>query len=94
MRNRFQFYEVVLVSLDASDESLRGQEGTVLGMSYDEQSHRWGYAVSMETTGVVCDFDERQLTTTGKHRNRADFYPGDTLKVQVDPNTGRGSIME
>ncbi|MCA9117657.1 MAG: immunity protein 31, partial [Planctomycetaceae bacterium] len=94
MKSRFQFYEVVLIaeSDDASRESVIGEEGTVLGMSQDAESGRWSYAVSMKSTGDVRNFDEQQLKPTGKQRDRSDFYSGDFVKVEVDPNTGRGSI--
>ncbi len=93
MKNRFQFYEVVLVtaSNDVSLESVIGEEGTILGMAQDEESQRWSYSVSIASTGEVWNFDERQLESTGKHQNRSDVYSGDAVKVQVDPDTGRGS---
>ena len=92
MKNRFQFYEVVVVT-ESDDNNLKsviGQEGTILGMA--EESSRWSYSVSMAPTGVVWTFEEQQLKPTGRRQERSDLYSGDVVKVQVDPNTGRGSV--
>lgn len=94
MKNRFQFYEVVIV-VDNNKESLQaliGQEGTILGMSQDEESEEWGYGVSMESISETWDIAERYLKSTGKIRKRSDFYSGDSVKVIVDPNTEEGSL--
>lgn len=94
MKNRFQFYEVVAVvaSDESSLESVIGKEGTILGMAQDEESQRWSYSVSIASTDKVWTFDERQLESTGKYQNRSDVYSNDTVRVQVDPDTGRGSV--
>lgn len=96
MSNRFEFYEIVVV-VDTTDARLTpvvGEEGTILGMSQDDKSGRWGYAVSITSTDVVWDCDEQQLESTGKRRTRSDFYSGGSVKVEVDQNTGRGSITK
>lgn len=94
MSNRFQFYEVVVVTAfkNVSQQSIMGMQGTVLGMGQDEETKGWNYAVSMDSTGIVWCFDEEQLTSTGNHKKREDFYSGETIKVHVEPKTGRGSI--
>ena len=61
-------------------------------MAEDEESNRWSYAVSMASTGDVWNFEEQQLKPTGRRQERCDLYSGDLVKVQVDPNTGRGSV--
>lgn len=84
MNNRFQFYEVVVVIDTETDcpDSVMGREGTVLGMAQDEKAARWTYAVSIESTGKVWNFNERQLMSTGKQRNRSDLYSGDSIQVK------------
>ena len=96
MKNRFQFYEVVVV-VDNKKESLQaliGREGTILGMSQDEESEEWGYAVSIESTGETWDIAGRYLESTGKILKRSDFYSEDSVKVKVEPNTGEGSLKD
>lgn len=94
MKNRFNFYEVVVVNIscDYNTEKLIGEEGVILGMSQDEDNGQWSYAVSMSSTGAVWSLYEQQLATTGKYCNRADIYSGESVKVIVDQNTGRGEI--
>ncbi|WP_299463545.1 Imm31 family immunity protein, partial [uncultured Gimesia sp.] len=96
MQHQFQFYEVVVVVENEDDnlQAVAGQEGTILGMSQNEESGHWGYAVSMTDTGIVCSIDESYLKSTGKIQRRSDFYSGDSVKVQVDPNTGEGSLKK
>lgn len=94
MSKKFDFYEVVTV-IGTSHEQLStilGEEGTVLGMSQDEESGMWGYAVSMTSSGEVWDIDEEHLESTGQKKNRADFYTGDSVHVKVDPESGEGSL--
>ncbi len=94
MKNLFNFYEVVKV-IDNSDsklESIFGLEGTILGMSQDEESGQWGYAVSISPINETWDIEEQFLERTGKTRKRSDFYSGETIRVKVDPKTGEGYI--
>lgn len=96
MKNRFQFYEVVVV-VDNNNESLQaliGREGTILGMAQEEESEEWGYVVSIESIGETWDIAERYLESTGKFRKRSDFYSGESVKVKVDPKTGEGSLKD
>lgn len=94
MKNKFQFYEVVEV-IDNNAASLKniiGEEGTILGMAEDENSHQWSYGVSMTSTGTVRCIDERYLQSKGKFKNRSDFYSGESIKINTDPHTGRGML--
>ncbi|WP_197999428.1 Imm31 family immunity protein [Gimesia chilikensis] len=95
-KNQFQFYEVVVVEA-GSDQSLRGisgEEGAILGMSQDEETGCWGYAVSLFSTQETWDVSESQLIKTGRMKQRSDFYSGDSIRVIVDPESGEGSLKE
>lgn len=96
MSKRFQFFEVVVVTgcSNIQQQALIGSEGTILGMAQDEESKCNNYAVSMDSTGIVYCFDEWQLASTGRMKNREDFYSGESLKVIVDPKTGKGSVRQ
>ncbi len=94
MKNKFDFFEVVRVIGTADDQlaPIHGQEGTILGMSQGEESRKWGYAVSMTSSGEVWDIDEEHLESTGQKKDRSDFYTGKAVRVKVDPVSGEGSL--
>ena len=96
MKNKFQFYEVVrVINCDQiKNKDLLGEEGTVLGMSQNEEDGHWVYAVSMPSTGTNNCIREDSLESTGRMKQRSDFYSGDSIRVIVDPETGEGSIKE
>lgn len=96
MKNKFQFYEVVKV-IDSSKPKLKefsGEEGAVLGMAQSEHSDRWSYGVMLSSIDEIRSFYEEDLVSTSKILKRSDFYSGETVKVQVDPITGEGSLKD
>lgn len=57
MKPKFQFFEVVQLGLDSYSHNL---EGTVLGMSRDEDG-KWDYAVFLAEKEEVYMFSEESL---------------------------------
>ena len=91
MKNKFNFYEVIkILDLDKDLKEIHGLEGTVLGMSQDDDG-AWGYAVSVKNE--CWDISETNMVSTGKFSKREDFYPGDTVKVIVNEK-GKGELKE
>jgi hypothetical protein len=92
MQNCFDFYEVVRIeSHTPKYREINGQEGVILGMSQaDDMS--WRYAVQLLDSEDVWDIPEGELTSAGLAMKREDIYPGDSIRVNVDPDTGEGSV--
>jgi hypothetical protein len=86
---KYEFYEIVRVRVPKK----HGEEGTVLGKSQDG-SGKWGYAIYIHSSEEVWNFRENELESTGRMNNREAFYDGTGITVQVDPNTGEGSLVE
>jgi hypothetical protein len=92
MQNRFDFYEVVRIeSRKPRYQEIYGQEGVILGMS-QAQDLSWGYAVQLLDSEDGWAIPEEELTSAGRSMKREDIYPGDSIRVKVDPNTGEGSV--
>ena len=90
--NKFDFFEIVKVnSKYTRDTGIVGLEGTVLGMAENDDGV-WGYAVHLDKFNRLWDFMEWQLEPTGRKDDPKKFYDGTSIKVKVDPKTGKGSI--
>lgn len=96
VNTQFDFYEVVIIDGASNDGLLEidGHEGIVLGKAYDQAATSWTYAVSVIATGIVWSVAERCLRSTGKRVDRSQVYSGDVVRVEVDPNSGDGSIVQ
>lgn len=96
MTNKFNFYDVVkVVSTKISLRNINDSEGVILGMSQNEATGRWGYAVSIyKDEGLVWDVMEEDLKSTGKKVDSKSFQTGDVIKVQVDPKSGKGNFID
>jgi hypothetical protein len=87
---RFAFFEKVrLDSPAATKAAVQGQIGAVLGRAQGDDG-TWHYAVHIYATGICWSCSEHELSPTGEHADRADFYDGTSVRVRVD-ETGRGS---
>lgn len=94
-KNKFDFYEVVkVVSNKPNLQEINGKEGTIIGMSKNEQTGNWGYAVTIHESEDGWDILECDLRSTGKKRKREEFYTGETVKVRVDPETGESILVD
>ena len=96
MKNKFDFYDVVLVSSTKSKLSeITNTEGVILGMAQNEETDNWGYSVSMYVDSDLCwHVMEEDLIATGKRAKEEDFYSGESVRVRVDPETGEGEIAD
>ncbi len=94
MKNQFDFYEVVVISEndDAVLAELAGQCGAVLGMAQNDETGHWVYSVSLDSTGDVWNIGAENLKATGEAKTRSDYYSGESIKVNVDPESGEGSF--
>lgn len=96
MKNKYEFYEIVKISSNkVSLKEINNSEGTILGMAKNEETGRWGYAVSVILdNGLVWDVMEEDLKPTGKKADPKEFMSGESIKIEVDPETGEGSISD
>lgn len=88
----FDFYEVVTI-LPSRDLPIRlwNTEGVILGRAQDENG-LWEYGVMVSADGDYCwQLKENVLQSCGRVLRREDVYSGESIKVIVDPKTGRGS---
>jgi hypothetical protein len=63
---------------------ISGLSGAILGMAENDDCD-WIYAVHILDTDESWDVRESELTTTGNYMKREDFYEGDSLRVEVEP---------
>jgi len=96
MNNKFNFYEIVQIC--SSEQTLievNGCKGVILGMSQCENTGKWGYAVSVYTDdGFVWDIMEENLISTGNFTDPDEFSTSESIKVHVDPKTGKGNVVK
>lgn len=94
MTNKYNFYTVVkVVSNKFSLRKIYHCEGVIVGMSQNEITGRWGYAVSIyNDNGLVWSIMEEDLQTTGKSVDPKDRQSVETIKVEVDNKTGEAII--
>src|SRR3990167_1407905 len=96
MKNKFDFYEVVIIaSTKPNLHKINGTKGVILGMAQNEKTGRWGYAISMYTDNGLCwHIMEEDLISTGEKAKKEDFYTGESVKIRVDLETGEGRLAE
>jgi hypothetical protein len=94
MGPKFDFYEVVRVlPCDIVPARLWGTLGVVLGLTDDEGSVGWEYAVQMFSDDDLCwQLPERTLQSDGRKLTRQELYADDSVTVIVDPKTGTGEV--
>jgi hypothetical protein len=89
---RYGFYEKVRVNSQASEKAkVNGEIGAVLGRVQTENG-TWYYTIYLYSTETSSCFFEHELSPTGEHASRDDFYDGSSVRVRVDEE-GRGSIV-
>lgn len=92
---RFGVLEIVRIVIPhAEDPDALGKVGAVVGFS-QAPTGEWSYAIYFldhDEDGWM--FEERQLASTGRFCAREEIYPGDRIRVRVDPATGEGTIVE
>ncbi len=96
MNSKFNFYEIVRVSSTKSSlHEINSCEGVVKGKSQCEDTGQWAYAISIyKDGGIVWSIMEEDLISTGKLDESSQHTSTTHLKVQVDPKTGEGKIVD
>ena len=100
MESKFNFYEIVkVVSLKATLRKVNGKVGVITGKSQSEEDPAvFAYAVTILSEGGLPNdgwfIFEEDLQPTGKKADPKDFLTGESMKVEVDPNTGHGRIID
>lgn len=94
MASKFDFYEVVKVCSDRQSHcQISGLEGVVLGKS-EHPPGRWVYAVQVLDTEEGWDLAEDLLVSTGRKMRREEIYDGSSVRVSVDPVSGKGRLLD
>jgi len=92
--NKYQFYEIVKIqSDDTSKAEINGQEGAVTGMAQNDDG-MWGYSVHIYSIDDTWYLLEKELAPTGKMDKHETFHSGESITVEVDPETGEGRIKD
>ncbi|WP_169719843.1 Imm31 family immunity protein [Zooshikella ganghwensis] len=88
----YKFYEVVKVVTSRSLLSeINGQEAAILGMAQNE-SGQWFYSVQILENDEGWDVMESELQATGRILTREDFYDGESLSIEVNSESGEGTL--
>ncbi|EMI40269.1 Imm31 family immunity protein [Rhodopirellula sp. SWK7] len=81
---KFAFYEKVRVNTGNPDlADINGMLAAVLGRAQNDDGS-WGYAIHVYDRPTSYCASESDLTSTGKHATRSDFYAGDSIRVSRD----------
>jgi hypothetical protein len=96
MKSKFDFYEIVKVITDKpSCAQINGELGVVSGKAQNEETGKWTYGISIYSDDdLVWCVDEKDIYPTGKKADPKDHYTGETIKVRVDPKTGKGYLVD
>jgi hypothetical protein len=96
MTNKFDFYEIVkIISDDPKHHDINGKLGAIRGMVQNEVTHEWIYGISIyESDGLIRRVYEKYLRSTGNKADPKEFMTDDSIKVQVDPPTGKGYVSK
>ncbi len=95
MKSKYDFYEIGIVKSNKQELAhINGLKGIIRGMSLNEETGKWGYAIWLYQREEVWDILEEDLQPTGKKADPKDFYTGEKVKVRVDPETGEGKVIE
>lgn len=99
-RNKFTFGDVVKVLVGKKKKKdFTGRKGVVVGIGgIVEYSPYISYSVAFfderDEMEEVRGFDEHELEATNEPRvDISQFYTGESIRVAVDPRTGKGSIV-
>ena len=85
-------YDKVRVSSELpAHTSINGAEGAVAGVAIGDNGEHF-YAVFIYKTERVWSVSEKYLVPTGSKDKMETFFDGTRIRVEVDPETGKGSI--
>lgn len=90
-----QYDEIVKIwPQEAEYAYLSGKRGVVSGMSVDDNTGEWGFAIALQT-GEVWDFSYNEIKSTGRFLPQPvkDTERTRSLTVKVDQATGEGVLV-
>lgn len=89
-------YEIVrLKSTRAASQSFAGELGVIRGISVDDESNAWGFAIVLQSGECVFMMDE-ELERTGHvlpEDLQESWESGEHVRAGVNPETGEGYLM-
>ncbi len=92
--SKFQFYEIVKIqSQQPNTAEIHGVEGAITGMAENDDGV-WGYSVHIYSIDDTWYILEDELEPTGKMDRHETFHSGESIIVEVDPDTGEGRIKD
>lgn len=96
MKNKFNFNDVVkIVSSKSSHKEINGELGVIKGMVQCEETAEWIYGVAIyKQEGLIWRVKEDSLVSTGEKADSKEFMSSESVKVRVDPKTGKGKIID
>jgi archaellin len=100
MKSKFAFYEIIRVVSEKKElQKIKGKLGIITGKAQNETDPSiFSYAVDIlnDDEDVIdgwCIYEE-DLQATGKTVDSKKIFTGKSVKIQVNPKTGRGKIIE
>lgn len=98
--SKFDFYDIVIVNSNKKKlSSINGKKGVIRGKSQNEEDPTI-FAYAVDVLGKLNEVEdgwfifEEDLKPTGVKANPNDFMTNESVKVQVDPKTGKGKIVD
>jgi hypothetical protein len=91
--DELDFFDEVIVTTELDQyEPENDQLGTIVGKA-EMDDGEIKYAVLIDILGQVLTYPAKALKRTGRKRNPKDIYPGDHIRVRIDPDTGESEIL-
>ena len=81
---KFEFYEMVRVSSGKTElAEINGMLSAVLGRAKNDDGS-WCYTIHVYDRPTTYSVPQSDLTSTGEHAQRSDFYSEDSIRVSRD----------
>jgi hypothetical protein len=97
MKNKFNNFErVKVISSQEALAEINNCEGYIVGMSQAESTGEWYYGVTIPADdNQAWSIVEHELEAIGGKIDPKEIWPDDlAVRVQVDPKTGEGNLVE
>ncbi len=97
MSNIFDFFDIAIYRTnDPEFKSMDGKEVVIRG-KVETSDGKWEYGVSLLSLlgeGEIVRAIQDELEHTGKKTTQDALFSEETVKIFVDPKTGKGTIVE
>lgn len=90
-----QYDEIVVIRPQEPEYAyLNGKRGVVTGMSVDDDTGEWGFAIALQT-GEVWDFSQKEIKSIGRFLSQSmkEMRRTQRFSVKVDAETGEGLLV-